>query len=389
MYEGVNMASSQRGAIFAAKSGVEKGILEFMKQALSQGCFDAVLIPARVPAGDSFAYFLIRNGALLEGASPLPPIMPVQGAKAISSITKRGKGKKRIAAVLRPCEARATIELAKLGQADLENVVLVTVDCPGALPLSKYFESAEKGDELFGDASQDWNSEPMRPVCKVCDRFSTTGAEDLHIATLGARGEGILIIPRSPKGESILNKLGTPPVEDISSWEDQVNKLTGERKKARNKFHSALRTDIEGTDGLLEVFSTCINCHNCMRVCPICYCRQCHFDSDKMKFTFEDYLTRAGARGELRLPADMLLFHVGRMLHMSLSCVSCGMCEDACPMNIPVAQIFSLVGDRNQEAFDYVSGRSIDEALPLTTFEEEEFQEVEQSYAGTSARQED
>jgi len=52
MYEGVNMASSQRGAIFAAKSGVEKGILEFMKQALSQGCFDAVLIPARVPAGD-------------------------------------------------------------------------------------------------------------------------------------------------------------------------------------------------------------------------------------------------------------------------------------------------------------------------------------------------
>ena len=133
----------------------------------------------------------------------------------------------------------------------------------------------------------------------------------------------------------------------------------------------------------------CINCHNCMRVCPICYCRQCNFDSDKMKYSFEDYITRAEARGVLIVPTDTMLFHIGRMLHMSLSCVSCGMCEDACPMNIPVAQIFTMVGDRNQKAFDYVPGRSIDEILPLTTFEEKEFQEVEQSYAGVSAKQED
>jgi hypothetical protein len=56
-------------------------------------------------------------------------------------------------------------------------------------------------------------------------------------------------------------------------------------------------------------------------------------------------------------------------------------------MAIPIAQIFTLIGDRNQEDFDYVPGRNIDELLPLTTFEEEEFLEVEQSYAG-SARQE-
>ena len=58
-------------------------------------------------------------------------------------------------------------------------------------------------------------------------------------------------------------------------------------------------------------------------------------------------------------------------------------------MDIPVAQVFSLVGDRNQEAFNYVSGRSVDEPLPLTTFEEEEFREVEQSYARVSTKQED
>ena len=382
------MAVTQKGAILAAKEGTEKGILDFIKQALSQNCLDAVLIPARVPTGDSFAYFLVQNEAFLEGASPLPPIMPVQGARVISSITRRGKGKKRITAFMRPCEARATIELAKLGQVDLENIIIITVDCPGVMPLSDYFEDAGKGDKVFEDAFQHWNSEPMRPVCRICDKFSSVGGEDLHIGIMGVKSGSVLLIPRSPKGEDALNKTGLSLEEDITGWEASVNKLTEERKQKRNRSNEALRNDIEGIDKLVQAFSACINCHNCMRVCPICYCRQCHFDSDKMKFSFEDYLTRAEARGGLMIPTDTLLFHIGRMLHMSLSCVSCGMCEDACPMAIPVAQIFTVVGDRNQEAFDYVPGRSVDEPLPLTTFEEEEFQEVEQSYAGVSARQE-
>jgi len=382
------MVVTQKGAILAAEEGTEKGILNFIKQALSQGCFDAVLIPARVPAGDSFAYFLIRNEAILERASPLSPVMPVQGARAISSLTKRGRGEKRIVAVMRPCEARATIELAKLGQVDLENIILITVDCPGVIPLSDYFENSEKGDEVFKNASQKWNSKPMRPVCRICDKFSATGGEDLHIGTLGTNSGSILLVPHSSKGESILNKLGISLKEDISGWADKVNKLTEERKRERDQANDALRADIEGVDRLVEAFSACINCHNCMRVCPICYCRQCSFDSDKMKFTFEDYFTRAEARGRLMVPTDTLLFHIGRMLHMSLSCVSCGMCEDACPMAIPVAQIFAVVGDRNQEAFDYVPGRRMDEPLPLTTFDEEEFLEVEQSYTGVSSQQE-
>jgi formate dehydrogenase subunit beta len=224
--------------------------------------------------------------------------------------------------------------------------------------------------------------------CRICDKFSSAGGEDLHIGTMGIKSGSILLIPHSPKGENALNKMGLSLEEDVNDWEASVNKLTKERKQKRNQSNEGLRSDIEGIDRLVETFSACINCHNCMRVCPICYCRQCHFDSDKMKFSFDDYLTRAEARGGLMVPTDTLLFHIGRMLHMSLSCVSCGMCEDACPMAIPVAQVFTLVGDRNQEAFDYVPGRSIDEPLPLTTFEEEEFLEVEQSYAGVSARQE-
>lgn len=382
------MTIAQRGAIFPAEGGIEEGILDFINQAFSKGCFDAILIPVKVPAGDSFAYLLIQNKSLLKDAHPLSPIMPVQGARAISSITRLGKGWRRIAAVMRPCEVRATIELFKLGQAEIENVILISIDCPGVLPLADWLKDQKKAEDIFKGLLERWDGEAARPVCRICDKFSTTGGEDLHIGILGTKDGSILLVPRSAKGEGLLDKLGISPKEDISGWTDKVNKLTEERRERKKQAQRELGAKVAGLDKLLDTFSNCINCHNCMRVCPICYCRQCYFDSDMLNFSFEDYLMRAEKQGGLRFPPETLLFHIGRMLHMSLSCVSCGACEDACPMSIPVAQIFSLVADRNQEAFDYVPGRSKEEPLPLRVYQEEEFQEVEHSYARTSAREE-
>jgi len=98
------MASTEKGALFPAEGDMREGVLNFIKQAISKGCFDAVLIPAKVPGNDSFTYLLIRDESLLENAYPLPPVMSVQGAKAISSLTRQGKGQKKIAALVRPCE---------------------------------------------------------------------------------------------------------------------------------------------------------------------------------------------------------------------------------------------------------------------------------------------
>jgi formate dehydrogenase subunit beta len=41
-----------------------------------------------------------------------------------------------------------------------------------------------------------------------------------------------------------------------------------------------------------------------------------------------------------------------------------------------VARLFKLVGARTQQVVEYVPGRSLDEALPLSTFREDEFQEM-------------
>lgn len=384
------MATAQRGGVFPAEGGVEEGILDFVKQTLSRGCFDTVLVPVKVPAGDSFAYVLVQNEALLKDARPLSPIMPVQGARAISSITRPGKHSGTVAAIMRPCEVRATTELSKLGQVELENVTLISVDCPGVLPSADWFKDQGKSEDSFKALLERWDGEEApRPLCRICDKFSATGGEDLHIGVLGTKGTSILLIPHSPKGEDLLEQLGISAGEDVSDWADKVAELTEEKRERRKRAQKDLETKIAGLDGLLDTFSSCINCHNCMRVCPICYCRHCFFDSDNLKFTFEDYLMRAEKQGGLRLPPDTLLFHIGRMLHMSLSCVSCGVCEDACPMSIPVSQIFSLIGERNQALLDYVPGRSREESLPLRSYQEEEFEEVEDSYAGVSARREE
>ena len=73
---------------------------------------------------------------------------------------------------------------------------------------------------------------------------------------------------------------------------------------------------------------------------------------------------------------DTLLFHMTRLNHMSASCVSCGMCTSACPAEIPVGAIFSAIGAGVQAAFDYIPGRSVDEPLPLITFQANEWTAV-------------
>jgi formate dehydrogenase subunit beta len=84
----------------------------------------------------------------------------------------------------------------------------------------------------------------------------------------------------------------------------------------------------------------------------------------------------ANQKGAYRLPSDTMLFHLTRLNHMDLSCVGCGMCTQACPAELPVGLVFRAIGQRVQETFDYVPGRSVDEPLPLVTFKEDEWLEV-------------
>ena len=76
------------------------------------------------------------------------------------------------------------------------------------------------------------------------------------------------------------------------------------------------------------------------------------------------------------MPSDTTLFHLTRLNHMALSCVGCGMCIEACPAELPVGTVFSAIGQRVQEVFNYLPGRNLDEKPPLITFKADEWSEV-------------
>jgi len=368
-----------KGASLPIKEGIEKTILVFLKSLLEDKIFDGILIPMRVPAGDSYAWILVKDSLILDKANPLAPVMPVQGAKALKSLTRKGKGNLKFAAVMRPCEIRASVELAKLNQVHLENITLMSVDCPGALPLSDYTQNPQKGEERFKTllSGENWGDDSTKPVCQVCDHFSLLPSADFHFGLLTGQAKTLLLIAGSQKGEQILSTHKLSASVSLADWKKRVDERTKNKKKQRADRFREVQKQVEGFDGLLQVFSSCIGCHNCQSACPICYCRQCYFDSEVSKLDLDFILQKAERRGSLSFPLDKRMFHVGRMSHMSLSCVSCGLCSDACPVSIPVAEVFSYVADQTQHTFEYKAGEDRDADLPIQQYRLDEIKGIE------------
>jgi formate dehydrogenase subunit beta len=307
--------------------------------------------------------------------------MPINNARAVSALTdKQAAGK--LAAVLRPCEIRALIELVKLQQATLDDVILIGLDCPGTYEVPKYIEYQAKGgydlnEFLAGSSngSEATNNRPqLRQACRMCDQPIADGS-DISLHILGMKEMAGIPISVSDELASRLDFL-PPPQDDTPGRQAAVQQLVDTRRQVRASELSAVRERLDGDGGMAGYFATCIRCHNCMTVCPICYCKTCLFKTASFDHPSEHYFSLARRKGAMRLLGDTMLFHMTRLNHMSLSCVSCGMCTSACPSEIPVGAIFSAIGAQVQEAFEYKPGRDVTEALPLITFQPNEWTEV-------------
>ena len=74
---------------------------------------------------------LVTDPDHLTGVDPLAPAFAINAAKIVARLTRKPMGGK-IAAVMRPCEIRAFIELVKLKQGRTENLIIIGIDCLGA-----------------------------------------------------------------------------------------------------------------------------------------------------------------------------------------------------------------------------------------------------------------
>jgi formate dehydrogenase subunit beta len=357
----------------------------FLSRLLTEDIVDALLVPQKLPTGDNVVPTLIRDSDKLAGVDPIAPVMPVIAAQAVSNVTATEHGE-RLAAVLRSCELRAVIELVKLQQASLDNVILIGVDCLGTYEVSDYAKLIEAGVDLTAEVlagAAEGQLTPhegyqLRAACRMCEKPIPGSADvyrpDIIIGLLGLDPSKQILIEAS---DALVEKLGLEAnvgqVGNLSAGRKEViERLIAERTAERDRVLAAFRERVTGMDGLLAEFSTCIRCYNCMGACPICYCKECIFRTPTFDHASPQYFRWAERKGAIRLPTDTLLFHLTRLNHMATSCVGCGMCESACPSELPVALIFRAVGQETQALFDYHPGRSLEEEVPVATFREDE-----------------
>ena len=352
----------------------------FLRQLLETGLVEAIFLPLEVDGGATLPA-LVTDPAWLDQADPLTPVMPINSARAVSTLTNK-QSPARLGVVLRPCEIRALIELVKLQQATLEGVTLIGLDCPGTYEVSDYIEGKRAGYlsladylEVTKNGHQPATGAPtLRPVCQMCDQPVPEHA-DIHIQLFGLGADHAIPVSLS---DEIAEKLGL--AQDAQQATDGrqavVDRITAARHQVREKELVAIQERLDADGGIAGLFATCIRCHNCMTVCPICYCKTCLFKTAAFDHPPEHYLNAARRKGAIRMLGDTMLFQLTRLNHMSLSCVSCGMCTSACPADIPVGAIFSAVGSRVQAAFEYQPGRDVSEPLPLITFQANEWTQI-------------
>jgi len=206
----------------------------------------------------------------------------------------------------------------------------------------------------------------------MCDNLSPENAH-LSLFLFGTDfGKEIILRADDALAGELAEKLKLEETEEPSERKKLLTEISAERKKKRKEIFAEIKDRIGRIPDLISAFSTCVKCQNCQRVCPICYCSECIFNTDTMRYEPDKYLRWLGKKGVLRMPVDTVLFHMTRMNHMITSCIGCGLCEDACPNDIPVGRIFRYLGEKVQKVFEYSAGRSIEDELPLSTFREEE-----------------
>jgi len=354
-------------------------INDFLKNLLETGKLNALLVQQSTPSKKVAFPVLISDAKKLH-ADIIAPILPSSTAKIVSKMTKFQASPKPIGVVMHPCQIRALVELVKLNQAKLDNIVIIGVDCLGTFSMNTYADlhGKKKPTELLLESLKKKNDEVeknLRTACQVCKDPIPTNA-DIIIGLYGSDIEKeVLIEACTENGKNILDSVKLDEEKDSKNREKAVKEIREQKSKKREEFLKE-KSSIKGIDKLAEFFDKCVNCHNCRQACPICYCKECLFDSSVFDSEAYKFLRKAETKGLFKMPNDSLLFQLGRMNHMILSCVECGLCEQACPNEIPLMDVFIQVAENAQKEFGYTPGKDLKEKIPMIVYKEDEFTEV-------------
>lgn len=320
-----------------------------------------------------------------------------------------GAMKMKLAVVGKPCDIRALIELQKREQIDLDNLILIGLNCTGTIspttakqmfidefkvnPNEVIREDIDEGKLLvmledgttksldlmkleekgYGRRENCRRCEINIPIFAdlACGKWGTEDEEERATFIEACSDKGRLLVEEAIERGFITAE--RPDKKSIKKREEKDNaeKELAELWKERD-FKPILDLDLsKRLEYWLNEFNKCIKCYGCRDACPICFCDHCLLEA---------------SRGFLEggeIPPDTV-FPLTRLAHVADSCVNCGQCQDACPMDLPLSKLFSLLNTRLNEVFGYMPGIDVDQKQPLSAVIMEELQ-VEDTFLDISS----
>ncbi len=301
-----------------------------------------------------------------------------------------GASNLKIAVVVKPCDAKAIIELAKRTQINLDNLLLIGLNCTGTLPSAKAktmmkeeFEvdptdvvaediednkltirlndgtEKEKGlAELegrgYGRRENCRRCETNIPVMAdvACGKWGATDKKTTFIEICSEKGADF-ISAAIEAGHITVEQPSSDAIETRKKKDEAARELAQQWQEKDFASFKEMSAD-ERFNYWFDQFSHCIKCYGCRDACPICYCKDCYLEADRG-------LVAAG-----EVPPS-IMFPMIRATHVMDSCVNCGQCQDVCPMELPLSRLIFMLNRELAGIFNYEPGMDINALPPLRT----------------------
>ncbi len=317
------------------------------------------------------------------------------GTLLLSKLVKKyldGAENMRLGVTVKGCDAMGLYELAKRNQVNLDNLLLIGVNCGGSVspvaarkmiaqkfgvdPNDVVKEEIDKGQFIIvtkdgqhkGISMDELEEEGFgrRSNCRRC-KMKVPRQADLACGNWGVIGEkagkatfvevcsekGANLLDAAVKAGAIASEPANPKGIEIRGKVENAMLKLGDKWRAR--YFEGLGEGKERLQTMMEDSSRCIKCYACIENCPICYCVECS--------TKKPYLVPPG---ELPPP---FMFHLIRYAHVSDSCVNCGQCEENCPMEIANSLYMHALQVDMEKMFGHTPG--VDMELPVLALVEE------------------